>query len=423
MLATTLVGCGEKETYKDEEKIEFDDYSKGLDNAGFYAGWEDALDMPNFVDFNKVVVTYDDVINRKVDAQNELEKTSLTVDEWLYDYANEFLHALELTDKEDVAEKDIVVATTNFFIDGEPLDGYSVQQEYTVSELDESPITASMVGKELNEEYEIDYTMTVDDGEHVGKEAVVKIKIDSIRMGDPIAEGVVEDNLELLNQKIPNVETAEDLIKGLKPVAANTFLSEYMEYYIRDILELDVPDEYTEYELYRLKHRLNQMGMSYKKYLEEAHTTDELTRKYCHDIAKENLVAMKVFDDLEVETKDTDLAEYYGDVYEDVLETQGVGYATLKIIREVALLNITSMVQLVENVEEAVVVDAVFDPATDTGSLAEDTDESDLNENTGSVEAVLELEKNAELTESETTVAEEVQEMLEDDVENNKTEE
>ena len=73
--------------------------------------------------------------------------------------------------------------------------------------------------------------------------------------------------------------------------------------------------------------------------------------------------------------------------------------------------------------DDAVVVDAVFEPATDTGSLAEDTDESDLNENTGSVEAVLELEKNAELTESETTVAEEVQEMLEDDVENNKTEE
>ena len=337
-LLSCFTGCSQKEVY--------DDYGYGLTENGLYEN----LDKYNITlpDFNKIELQYDEILQWYVDAQIEAgNQTIKTIDDYVYQYGNELLNYLGLAGKEVAELEDRVSVTLEFYKDGKKMEDFGSTGVYAVKD-DGDNIMNSFLGHKKGDEYEVDYTFPEDDKDYPSQTVQVKVKINDVAMADPIASGVVEANLTKLQEELPNVTDVDTYLKALRPEIAKAILPDYMSNYVYEI-KIDVPDEYTEYELYRLKFRINQIGYTYEEYCEEMKMTDEDIKAYCRQVAKENLIYMLVFKKLNYTITYEELKKYYGDNMAYTAQVQGEKYMRLNVLRDIALSEIIDMVQLPED--------------------------------------------------------------------------
>lgn len=324
----------------------YDDYGRGLTEIGVYEN----LDKYNFIlqDFSKLSYTYDEILQWYVDAQKEAgNKTIEDVDDYVYQYGNELLNYLGLADKEIAELKDRVSVTLEFYDGDKKMEDFGSTAVYVVSDEGDSIMT-SFLGHKKDDEYEVDYTFPEDDKDYPSKTVKVKVKINGVVMADPIANGIVEKNIDKLSKDFNGVTDSKTYLTAIRPEIAKAFIGDYMKEYIYG-MQIDVPNEYIEYELYRLKFRISKIGYTYEQYCEEMKMTDEEIRKYCAEIAKENIVYMLVFKELNYTITYDEMKEYYGENMAYVAQVQGEKYMRLNLIRDIGLKEIVAKVKLVES--------------------------------------------------------------------------
>jgi hypothetical protein len=339
MLVGLISGCKkEEETY--------DNYSYGLTAEGIYENIDQyPCDLPNFKSWS---FTYDEVLTWGFEYLKSTGTDDLKdVDDYVYLYGKELLASLGLTNKEIAEEGDIVSVDLQFYIDGKQLDDYTSTGNYKVTS-DGDAIVSSFVGHKAKDEYEVEYTFPDDDQDHPSETANVKVVINSVVIADPIASGVVEANLEVIGKSFDNVTDTESFLAALRPRLAEETLELFIEDRLQSIEEITPPDEYIEFEVHRLKCRLQQLGYTYENYLVEANMTDKDARDYCALVARENYLAMLIFNDLNYQITEEELADYYGDNLEYIISVQGEPYVRLNMIREFVIYAIADLVTLEE---------------------------------------------------------------------------
>lgn len=338
VILTLFAGCNNK-----EEKIE--NYSYGLNDDGFYINLDKyPHELP---DFKKLSFTCEEVLKWGVTyIQSSDQKTEVkTIDDYVYLYGNELLILLDLAGKESVEEKDIVSASLEFYVDDKKLDQYDSTYQYEASK-DGDSIVSSFIGHKAKDEYEVKYTFPKDDKEYANKEATVKVKINSITMPDPIKSGVVEKNLDKIKEHVEGVTNVETFLHALKPKLAISTLELFVSDYISNNIKLDVPEEYVEYEVHRLKYRLQQIGYTYEEYLDSVSMTDQEARDYCAMLATENYLSMLVAKKYNLSVTNKMMKDYYGNNLAYVAEVQGEPYMKLNILRDLSLYEIADLVIL-----------------------------------------------------------------------------
>ena len=318
----SLCGCRDNETY--------DNYSYGLDENGLYENLEKyAINVPDYKGLN---LTCDGILDWAVKEMQDAEREEIkTVDDYVYAYGNELLAGLNLASKDVVDEGDLVSATLEFFVDGKKLTNFA--SNITSSALsDGDSIVCSFAGHKVGDKYDVQYVFPDDDKDYPGKEATVKIEIGSIVSGDPIKDGMVELNLEKLGEYIDGVTDSASFLVALRPKIVEALLPGYIQSWVISS-EWDVPDEFVDYEMYRLKYRLNRLGYTYEEYLEAVKMTDEENREYCKTLVKENVFVMRACAELNINVVDKDLDLYYGENREYMERTQGAPYLRLSVMR------------------------------------------------------------------------------------------
>ena len=338
----TFVGCEENATY--------DDYSYGLDDNGVY------MNMSNYsgdvVDFSTVTYDCKNILNWGFEYLNSSseEPTYESVDDYVRQYAKEFLAALNLTYKDSVEDGDICSLNLTFSVDGEVLDDYSSTANY-VADSNGDEIVSSLIGHSSGDQYSVEYIFAEDADEYAGKTANVDIVINYVTIGDPIAAGVVEANLDVISEYFDNVTDTDSFIYEIQPQMARSLLDMYVSEHIDDMSDFEVPEEYVDYEMYRMKARLQQLGYGYKEYLEISNSTEEEIRGYCESIAKENYFCMLIYDGVTYKITEDVAKSYFGDDYEYLVEVQGLPYVKLRIIRDYTLVHAASQITLTYNGE------------------------------------------------------------------------
>lgn len=338
LVTTAFVGCGKKETY--------DNYSYGLNADGVY---ENLSSYPcSLPDFTQMNITCEEVLEWGLETVTNEDENIKTVDDYVYRYGQELLATLELTQKEIAEAGDILSISLKFYIDGKLLENYVTTGNYEAS-TDGDSIVKSLIGHKKGDVYEISYTFPEDTDEYASQTATVEITINSVMMGDPIKEGVVEANLEKINEHVKNVTDVESYLKNLRPILADVLLESYLENYLQTMKDITTPNEYIEYELYRLKARLAQIGYKYKDYLEEMKMTDEEVRVYCEMVAKENYISMLIYNTISYKVTEDDINSYFGENREYIESVQGLPYMKLTIIRGVSLMTLAERVTLLDD--------------------------------------------------------------------------
>jgi hypothetical protein len=339
------IWCTQKKQTKD---VVYDNYSYGLDENGYY------INLSNYPltlqDFSNLTLTYDEVLNWGLDyMQSSTDVDVETVDDYVYLYAKEFLSFINLANKDIAEDGDIVSASLEFYIDGKLLDGYVSTNSYAVS-CDGDSIISSFIGHKANDSYEVEYTFPDNDAEYPSKTATVKVVINAVIMSDPIEAGVIEDNLDKLKEYFDGEEVydRDSFFKSLRIKLAESTLEMFIEDYIQKMENIDVPSEFVEYELYRLKFRLQQLGYDYEEYLSATSMTHEDVVDSCEIAAKENYISMIICDQMEDKFDDQEILEYYGDTYDDIAAIQGEPYMKLKLIRLKAISEIAKKVNFVD---------------------------------------------------------------------------
>jgi FKBP-type peptidyl-prolyl cis-trans isomerase (trigger factor) len=257
------------------------------------------------------------------------------------------MYTLGLASKETCDNGDTVKASLQFFVDGKELNDFTSTSTYVASSEGDS-IVKSFVGKKLNEEYEVEYTFPENDADYPGKLANVKIKIVEITSPDPIKEGFVEKNIEGISKYLDNVTDAASFLKACEPKLAESTIEMYLKDYLTKIEGIEVPGEYADCEMYRLKARLNQLGYTYEKYLQEINMTDEEAKQYCKDVARENYIYLLICKKYDVSLTGEQVQEYYGSNYDTIKDIQGIPYMKLNMLRDAAIYKISTTVKLAE---------------------------------------------------------------------------
>lgn len=348
LLSTSIVGCS-KNKIKEDDFLK--NYSYGIEETGYYKNLSKYKEK--LPDFKSVSITYDEVLTWGMKQMNETEDANFEkIDDYVYRYGKELLSTFGLADKETAEVGDIVNAKLEFYLDDKKLDDYTSTQNYEVDK-DGDSIVKSFIGKTVKTgEYEVDYKFGESDGEHNGKTAKVKVKINSITMQDPISAGMVEANLEKVKEALPNVTDTQTFLTEIRPKLAESTLDMYLEEYLRN-LEFDVPEEYVEYEFGRFQYRLTQIQYTYKKYLKEANVSDDEIKLYCKMVARQNYLSMLICQDAKIEISDKDVDSYYGQSKENMESVQGLAYMKMNMIRTYAVNQLVKDVKLVESVEQS----------------------------------------------------------------------
>jgi len=342
VLMCSLVACEKEE----QDNTVYDNYSYGLTEKGLYENLEAYEE--NVPDFSKMTFTCDEILEWGTNYLNDSGDIDYeSVDDYVYGYGEEFLEIIGVTGKEVVEEGDTVSASIEFYLDELLLEDYTSTNSYTAS-ANGDEITKSFLGHNEGDEYETKYTFPEDATEHASKEATVKICINSISIANPIENGVVETNLSAISEYLDDVTDVESFLTALRPKLAESTLDMFMQNYLQTNTEIVVPDEFVEYEIYRLKARLQQIGYDYKEYLKTIEMTEEEAVEYCTMLARENMVCMFVYSALDYEITDEEIDEYYGSNREYVTEVQGEPYIRLNMIRDIALLEIVEQVTLID---------------------------------------------------------------------------
>lgn len=334
---STFAGCEENATY--------DNYSYGLDDSGLY------LNMSNYngdvTDFSNVTYACEDILNWGFEYLNSSseEPAYESVDDYVRQYAKEFLAALNLTYKDVVEEGDVCSLNLTFSVDGEVLEDYSSTANYAADSSGDT-IVSSLIGRNSGDQYNVEYVFPEDVEEYAGKTADVDIVINYVTIGDPLEAGVVESNLDIISEYFDNVTDTESFIHEIQPQMARSILDMYISENIDELSDFEVPGEYVDYEMYRMKARLQQLGYGYKEYLELSKSTEEEVRGYCESIAKENYFCMLIYDNVTYKITEDVAKSYFGDDYDYLVEVQGLPYVKLRIIRDYTLVHAASQIAL-----------------------------------------------------------------------------
>lgn len=342
LLAVILIlcvgsGCTTKENY--------DNYSHGLTNDGIYQDLDKhSIQLPNY----QLNLTHDDVLEWGLSLMVESGYEEIkTIDDYVYTYAEEFLYGMGVTGKEVVAEGDIVSVSLDFYLDGKQLKDFVTTADYKAS-VEGDSIVNSFIGHKVKDEYEVQYTFPSDDKDYAGKTATVKVVINNVVSGSPIKDGMVESNLEKIDEYLDGVVDVDTFLSALRPKLAESILMDYMKTWLNEY-EWEVPEEFVEYEVYRLKARLQKIGYTYQDYLNETQMTDEECREYCELLAKENVFTMMVYQTMDMKISDSDIVSYYGENATYLVQAQGAPYLRLTLIRRVAWSKVVSDIKFQDN--------------------------------------------------------------------------
>ena len=324
------------------------EYSVGLDENGYYLN----LDKYNFdiPDFKGMEISVDNVINfaiEKLKAEKyEIENETDFIDSYIVTY----LQSIDVNKKDIAEETDIVTVSLNFYDEnGEIMKDYTQDKMSIQIDQDGDSIVKSLIGHKVGDEYEVDYVFPDDDENIPGKKAKVKVKVLVIAYEDPIANGVFDKNIDKVKKDYPEVTDLNSFRKILRPIIAKENLNAYLEVLILNS-DINVPDEFVNYEYQRLLKRLSQIGYDYKEYLTQSKLTDSEVKETCKKAAVENVISMLIFKDSKYEITEDKLQEAYGSE-EDISyyeSYQGKPYMKLRIIRATALDIIADQVKLVD---------------------------------------------------------------------------
>lgn len=322
----------------------YDDYSYGLDRNGLYIDLDNHIcELPDFTTWD---FTCDELLEWGANSAKEAGDENIhSVDDYVKKYANEQLAALGLADKEIVEEGDIVAATLNFYIDDKKLDDYTSTNNYKAAVEGDSIIT-SFIGHKTGDKYDVEYTFPEDDKEYPAKTAKVEILVESVVMDNPIDNEVVENNIDTIAKYFKDVVDADSFMEFLRPEIAKSIIMAFIEEKLQTLEGVEVPEEFVEYELYRLKSRLSQIGYTYKHYLDSMEMTDEEAREYCAMVAKENYITMLVMKKMDLSVTEEALTENYGESLEYMVEMQGKPYLKLDVMRDWVVTAVSNCVSI-----------------------------------------------------------------------------
>lgn len=392
----SVVGCGkdEKKTGKDVvPTVEaFESYDQDLDENGYYKDYADhKSELPKF---ENMEYTQEEVLEWGMNRMNNTEGSGFeTTNDYVYAYANEVLTNLGYAAKESAQEGDKVTAQLEFIVDEKALEEFASTNTYVASK-DGDAIVKSFIDKKINDEYEVEYTFPETEKDYAGKKATVKIVIKAINMADPIKEGVVEEHLEELQEMLKGIASTDTFLKALRSSLAKDTFDLFMEEQVRN-LDVDVPSVFTDGEVGRLLFRLKQIGYEYAVYLEESGMTEADARLYCEMVARENFIAMMMFDDLEAEPlTDENLKTFYGEATESFKEAQGAPYMKLNMMRDISLSEICARARLVDD-EGNILAGGTKAPTEETTKTekTEDVESEEKNSDSTSEDVKDEAEK------------------------------
>ena len=324
------------------------EYSVGLDENGYYVNLDKYnFDVPNFKDME---ISIDNIIDFSIkklkESKYEIESETDFIDSYIVSY----LESIDVNKKDVAEETDIVTVSLEFRdLEGNVMSDYTQDKMSIQIDNEGDSIVKSLIGRKVGDEYEVDYTFPEDDENIPGKKAKVKVKVLVIAYADPIASGVFDKNIDRVKEDYPEVIDLDSFRKILRPDIARDNLTAYLENLILNA-NIDVPDEFINYEYQRLLKRLNQIGYNYQEYLEQSNLTDAEVKETCKEVAAENIISMLVFKDGGYEITDEKFKEVYGS--EEDINTyesyQGIPYMKLRIIRATAMDIISSQVKLVD---------------------------------------------------------------------------
>lgn len=376
VLIISMAACS-----NDDNKT-YDDYSYMLDDNGLYEGLDKYKEAtPDFSTLSftvEEILTYGKGLNESTSEQE--------LDEYLKSYGKELLYSLGMADKDGAIEEgDMVSITLNFTVDGKQLEDYTSTNTYVATK-DSDVIIGSLIGKNANDSYHVDYTFPEDDEYYPSKEAIVSVTINQVMLSDPLTDDVITKYSKELGGYVGSeINNVDNYLDAIRPRLASVLMSSYLEQYI-STMDIDVPKDYTNAEVYRLKARLQKIGYKYSDYLEETQLTDKDVREYCEQVAKINYVVMLVAIQNDISVSEEELREYYSSNFEYVHETQGMPYMKLDMLRDKVLYELSYVVQLKDG-DNVLNYDELFPESTTSGE-AESTEPSIENSDQmqGSVE-------------------------------------
>lgn len=328
-------------------------YSVGLDSDGYYLNLDKYnLTAPSFEEF---VFLEDDVVQYAYQMANINSSTKAnSVDEFLKEYANSILSEDGYDLKTLVEESDIVEISMSFKSkDGVEDENYHTDGSYYIASNDSDEIIASLIGHSTEDEYVVEYTFDENDEYHPGETMDVFIKILSVSYADPIGSGVVENNLESIQETYVHptiqINNSDDFIKRVIPYLMFDNKMGYIEYFLQT-LDFEVPKPLVDYEISRLKTRLETIGYTYKQYKEDSNQTDEQITETCTQAARENLICMLLYRQKNESITESQLKDEYGEEnYSTHQKLQGEPYMKLRMMRNQIIEELSKTISFVDN--------------------------------------------------------------------------
>ena len=408
-MVLSLAACKDNDSDKptsslENNEVELDQYSIGLDENGFYENF-DQYEI-NAVNVQELQVDVEEVLKYIASGGEDVEVSAEDIDAYVYEYANNVLVSLGLAARDVVEDKYYVDCTMEFYIDGDKLEdmGTSEAQTYQANSTGDT-IMQSLIGHKVNDEYEVEYVFPEEDTSYAGKTATVKVKITAINDNNPLAAGVIEKNVEALKEYFNEADTTENFLKEIRPLIAYTHLLDYFTYYFQTYEGIEAPEKLVEDELYRFNCRLKSFGYTMTDYLEAASVTEEEIVDYCKSLVIENLLLMSVYQQSGEEpvTDDELKTMYEEEDYEYTVSMLGIPYMKLDIMREIAL-NYTALnASLMFNGEKYIPDDKYFVQVEIDGENTENAEGTETTEDTTPTEdATGSTEENVDSSEETT---------------------
>lgn len=327
---TSLCACSQTK----EEKVP---YSIGLTEDGMY----DGLDSQNLTisGFSNVEFKTSDVLDFCVKAMTVEMGEDFTLDDYLVMEGNTVLSEMGLANKDVVELSDIAIVNLQFYDkDGNLMDDYTHENAgYSVQEGSDE-IVQSFIGHKVGENYEMNFTFPDTDQYLPGETVTVNVTIQDVQYSDPIANGIIEENLATIQEKYPTVTDAESFKQAMTRNVILNHWPEYVEKFVSESDEIVVPDVFVDFEVSRLKNRLINLSYDYEAYKTDTQLTDEDIRKSCEQNARVNMVTMVYFPMKYPTVTSEFIKAYYGaESYDYLVAHQGEPYLKLRIMRDLVM--------------------------------------------------------------------------------------
>lgn len=373
ILALTMllacVGCSNTGT----DSKTYDDYSIGLDQNGFY---ENLDDNSKEISLSGVSLKTNDILAWGNKQNNVDANAKQSLDEYLEAYAKEVLVAVGAADKEIAETGDIVTLQLDFYLEGKQLNEFYGENTFQIKE-DSDSIVQSTVGHKVGDEYETQYTFDETDADYPSKTADVKIKVIQIIYENPLQDELITKHLDKIQETVEGVTDSKSLVSLLRPKLAEALLFDYLSDYIQNDESIKVPQEYVDYEVYRLKSRLSKVGYTYQDYLDASGTTDEDTYAQCEKFARENYTIMLCCKQNDLKTTDKLIDDYFGESKETAINVQGLAYMKLTVLREMAISQMMTEVTLLDDDGNKIEVEPLYDFSKSSTENTESTESQD----------------------------------------------